>query len=144
MYKTLTATGVKAHQRMDTEGRSLEYRMWHRTLAGDLLAADIDLVEWGFVNGILKAVAVCKITRVDSDVPVTHNYPRSIMKRYTERDLQARVIRTVARELSTNAYIILYRQGCEEFWVYNLSQMKGWWHLTREKYEQWLEGVGRK
>lgn len=144
MEKQKTSSGAKAYQRADREDRSLEYRSYHRTLASDLLASDVDLVEWRFIDGILKAVAVCEITRVDRGIAVNRPYLTSILKRYTERDIQAKMIRKVAASLETNAYIILYRQGCEEFWVYNLSAMKGWWYLTQEKYENWLEGVGRK
>lgn len=143
MHKTRTESGAKDYQRNDHEDRGYEYKRFHRTLRKDLIASDVDLIEWRFINGSLKAVAVCEITRVDANITVSKNYLAAIIKRYEERDLQAKMIRKVAANLETNAYIILYQEGCREFWVYNLSQMKGWWHVTKEKYIKWLEGVGR-
>ena len=143
MKKTLTSSGSKDYQRADSQDRSLEYKMYHRNLGPSLIAADIDLIEWRFVDGKMKAVAVCEITRVDGDIPVTRKYLSAILQRYRVRDLQARMVCKVAEQLSTNAYIILYRQDCKEFWVYNLSQNKGWWYLNDKKYKSWLEGVGQ-
>lgn len=45
MEKKLSATGAKAHQRMDTEWRIQPYSDWHRTLDRSLYMLDVDFIE---------------------------------------------------------------------------------------------------
>lgn len=129
MKKKLTESGAKAYQRNDNENRIKQYSDWHRTLDKDLLMLDVDFIEWSIKNGELIPVGVMEVTRVDKGKEVNQQYLDAITSRYEERDLQARATTHVARKLNTKAWIILFREGCEEFWVYNLSNNRGWWHL---------------
>lgn len=142
MNKKVTETGAKAYQRIDAEWRIKPYSDWHRTLSKNLLMLDIDFIEWRFRNGRLVPVGVMEVTRVDIDKYVTINYLNSIINRFEQRDLQARVARTVANALNTKAYIILFREDCSEFWVYNLTDKTMWANYDPKQMEDFLQGLG--
>lgn len=139
MEKKLTATGAKAYQRADAEWRSKPYSDWHRTLSKDLLMVDVDFIEWRYKNGELVPVGVMEVTRVDVGREVNQGYLDAIVQRFEQRDLQALAACKVAAALQTKAYIILFRADCSEFWVYNLTNRRGWWHLEPAKMEEFLQ-----
>jgi hypothetical protein len=141
MKKSVTASGSKAYQRLDSENRARQYSDWHRTLDRRLLMLDVDFIEWRIRQGELVPVGVMEITRVDQGKPVAAAYLEAIINRFEERDLQARAARQVAAALGTKAYIVLYREGCTEFWVYNLSDRKGWRHFNAQQMEDFLKGL---
>ena len=141
MEKKLTDSGAKAYQRSDTENRVQQYSDWHRTLNRSLLMLDVDFIEWRFRNGNLVPVGVMEITRVDSGKIVGIGYLGAIVQRYEERDIQARAIRYVANALKTKAFIILFREGCTEFWVYDLTEKRGWSYFTLDEYVSFLESL---
>jgi len=126
MYKKTTSSGAKAYQRTDKTDRSLAYRNWHRTLNKRLYAIDIDLVEIMFDKDGVKPVAITEITMVDSDAKVTESYLERILHRYKVRDFQAKASTRIAELLGVDAYIVLYRENCNEFWTYNLSYNGRW------------------
>ena len=138
MDKKTTNSGSKAYQRDDTEWRIKPYSDWHRTLHRSLLMLDVDFIEWRIRNGELVAVGVMEITRVDVGKEVSSGYLGAIVSRFEERDIQARAARKVAAALGTKAYIILFRQDCSEFWVYNLTDRRGWAHHNPASMEQFL------
>ena len=53
--------------------------------------------------------------------------------------MQARATVKVAVALKTNAYIVLFRDDCSEFWVYNLSQRSGWSYYRPKEMENFLK-----
>ena len=142
LEKKLTESGAKAYQRgEDSEWRIKPYSDWHRTLDKSLVMLDIDFIEWRFRNGRLIPVGVMEITRVDSDKEVHQGYLNAIISRFEERDIQARSVRYVANALRAKAYIVLFREDCGEFWVYNLSDKEGWFHFTPHEYKEFLKGL---
>jgi hypothetical protein len=144
LEKKLTASGAKAHQRNDTEHRLRPYSDWHRTLDRALLMLDVDYIEWRIIGGELVAVGVMEVTRVDQGREVTQGYLDAILHRYNERDIQSRAARKVAEALDTKAYIVLFREDCSEFWVYNLSETRGWYHTSPVGMERWLTRLGQR
>jgi hypothetical protein len=138
MDKRLTSTGAKAYQRDDTEWRIKPYSDWHRTLARQLYMLDVDFIEWRNRNGEFVPVGVMEVTQVDLGRHVDDKYLDSIIQRFEARDFQARATRKVASALDTKAYIILFRQDCSEFWVYNLTDGAGWDYLDPNGMEQFL------
>jgi len=44
----------------------------------------------------------------------------------------------VAEALGTRAYIVLFREDCSEFWVYNLSDNQGWYYFNPRGMESFL------
>jgi tryptophan 2,3-dioxygenase len=141
MHKKTTSTGAKAYQRADTEWRIKPYSDWHRTLSKKLLMLDVDFIEWRYRHGKLVAVGVMEVTRVDKDKEVNQQYLRAIRQRFEERDVQAQAARKVAAALGTKAYIVLFREDCSEFWLYDLTETKGWYHLSPERMEKFLESL---
>src|SRR5436305_5021451 len=139
LEKKLTDSGAKAHQREDTENRILPYSRWHRTLDISLLMLDVDFIEWRMRNGEPVPVGVMEVTRVDKGKEVNESYLASILRRYEVRDLQGKVARKVAEMLKTRAFVVLFREDCSEFWVYNLSANRGWAHFDPHEMEGFLK-----
>ena len=138
MQKKFTPSGAKAYQRSDTEWRIKPYSDWHRTLDRRLLMLDVDFVEWRYRGNDLVAVGVMEVTRVDKGKVVSSAYLNAIIQRFEERDLQARAARKVAAALKTKAYIVLFREDCSEFWIYNLTDRQGWNYYGAEGMEKFL------
>ncbi|NJK62069.1 MAG: hypothetical protein HC921_04715 [Synechococcaceae cyanobacterium SM2_3_1] len=138
MQKKQTETGVKAYQRQDQEWRSKPYSDWHRTLDRRLLMTDVDFIEWRYRQGELVAVAVIEVTRVDRGKTVNSAYLQAIIARFETRDMQAKAARKVATALGVSAYIVLFREDCSQFWVYNLSHPQDWQMFDPLQMEQFL------
>ena len=138
MDKQLTDSGAKAQQRTDNEDRAKIYRDWHRTLKADLAMFDVDTIEWRRGENGLVPVAVIELTRTDSE-DVRESYLKAILDRFDVRDKQGEAIRKVAKALGVNAYITLFNLKLTKFWVYNLTQEKGWNSFTKEEYIKFLE-----
>ncbi len=142
LEKKITESGAKAYQRgTDSEWRIKPYSDWHRTLDKSLLMTDIDFVEWRFKGGQLVPVGVMEITRVDNGKEVNDGYLGAIINRFEQRDIQARTVRYTAKALNTKAYIVLFREDCSEFWVYNLSDRQGWYTYNSIEIESFLKGL---
>lgn len=104
-----------------------------------LYATDLDLIEWRYINGVLTPVGVLEITRVDQDKEVNDKYKSEILSRYDSRDMQGQATRKAASMLNVKAWIVLYRKGCSEFWIYSLTDDNGrWYHSDHERLEKWL------
>lgn len=141
MHKKRTGSGAKAYQRSDSEWRAKPYSDWHRTLERRLLMTDVDFIEWRYRDGEIVAVGVMEVTRVDAGKRVTRGYLTAIIRRFEQRDFQAAVARKVADALDTKAYIVLFREDCSEFWVYNLTDREGWTYFKEAGMEQFLENL---
>ena len=135
-------SGVKAYQRADDEWREQEYFLWHRTLSRRALLTNADGIEWRFhSNGQLVPVAVTEITRADAGRVVDDHYLGSIVDRYN-RQFQGRAVRELARRLGCAAYIVLFRQGLDEFWVYDLNSGESrWQHLDPIEMGSFVEAL---
>ncbi|HTY92067.1 MAG TPA: hypothetical protein VMC84_12900 [Methanocella sp.] len=141
MDKKVTESGAKAHQRDDEEWRVKPYSLWHRKLDKSLYMLDVDFVEWRYRKGIPVAVGVMEVTRVDNGITVNDQYLDAIIRRFESRDFQATATRIVAESLKTKAYIILFREDCSEFWVYNLSERNGWVGYNPDEMEDFLKSL---
>ncbi len=131
----------KQINRPETKDRAKEFQQWHRTLGRRLLASDVDLVEWRFIDGELVPVGVLEITLADCEP--SQSYLDAIICRYEKKDVQGRTARHVAKALGCKAWIVCYTQGCNNFWIYNLTERKGWYDLNGSEMEQFLEGLER-
>lgn len=138
LEKKLNSDGTKAYQRGDDrEDRSLIYRNWHRTLK-EFIMFDVDTIEWRYRNNELIPVAIIELTRTDSE-NVGEKYLQAILDRFNIRDKQGEMIRKVADALKVNAYITLFNQQLSKFWVYNLSQNRGWRIFNQKQYIDFLK-----
>ena len=93
------------------------------------------------VDGAVKPVAVLELTRVDGSVPVPPTYLQRILDRIRERDPQARVACELATRCGVFAFLVAWRWDCTEFWIYNLSASRGWWHLPPNQYQRWIDSL---
>tara|TARA_B100001123_G_scaffold170526_1_gene196134 strand:+ start:4522 stop:4950 length:429 start_codon:yes stop_codon:yes gene_type:complete len=132
---------MKKINRPETQDRAKEFQQWHRTLGRRLLASDVDLVEWRLIDGELVPVGVLEITL--ADWPPTKPYLDAIIHRYEKKDVQGRTARHVADALGCKAWIVCYTQGCQKFWVWNLTESKGWFNFNAKQMELFLEGLER-
>ena len=122
------------------ENRALGYSNWHRTLDKSLYALDVDFIEWRRRNGNIVPVALIEITRVDNNVFVGKTYLDNIVKRYDD-GIQGLCSLKVSRALGIKAYIVLFRENLNEFWLYNLSEKRGWTKLSQREYVGFLKSL---
>ncbi|HUZ01627.1 MAG TPA: hypothetical protein VMU89_14860 [Thermomicrobiaceae bacterium] len=131
----------KARQRRDSEDRALSYRQWRYQFGGGCFVSDIDQVEWRVVDGAPTPVGVLELSRVDGNVRVPESYRTAVIERFTKRDGQATSVIEMAKRLGTTAWVVLFRWDLTEFWVYNLSDRRGWWALRPAAYENWIRAL---
>lgn len=77
----------KQINRPETKDRAKEFQQWHRTLGRRLLASDVDLVEWRFIDGELVPVGVLEITLADCEP--SQSYLDAIICRYEKKTYRA-------------------------------------------------------
>lgn len=141
--RQLTDEGTKARQYANTEDRTAQYRDWRRKLGRDLYVSDIDQLEWRMVNNTVTPVGVLELTRVNGSKEVPQTYLDAILKRICDRDPQGRVACTVALNLGVKAFVVLFRWDLSEFWAYNLTDARGWFHMWPETYSKWINQLGK-
>lgn len=125
---------VKAHQRDDVEDRAAVYRKWRRTLTFYGAVSDIDQIEWRSD----VPVAVFELTRTDGQGDPGPSYLNAILERFKRDKQDVRAV-TVGNALGVTAWIVLFRCDVGKFWVYNLTDCRGWWSLTADGYAEWLQ-----
>ena len=124
--------------------RAALYRNYRRTLKGppgawdDLgCATDVDNVEWRYRDGGWQPAAVFELTRVDGDLELPESYFGNIAARF-RTEVQGKIAKIVARRFDCKAWIVLFRYDCSEFWIYNLTDDRGWFHINADAYRSWL------
>jgi hypothetical protein len=132
---------IKGKQRGDWEDRLRDYRQWRFGLGNGCYVADVDQVEWRLRDGERVPVALFEMSRVDGNVSVPDTYLKAVLVRLLERDQQGHAAKTFAKALGCKAWIVLFRWDMTEFWVYNLTDDRGWWRMGIEHYRRWLEGL---
>ena len=157
--KKKTVDGAKALQRSDTEDRSLIYRDWRRETGKTEKSGvrrktpyvtDLDQVEFIFVDNKPVPVAILEITRYDFDEYDGHNsswakYRSAILDRYFIRDSQGKFIQTIATILNCEAWIVLFRNDLESFWLFDLMHRDALWvKKNSDEYKEWLANLRTK
>lgn len=118
------------------EDGTREYRDWHRKLDRNLYANDIDQIEWrAGPDGQPFPVALIELTEIRVYTPKLMD---QILDRFEVKTAQAKFSRTIADKLGVNAYIVAYSAGLSYFFLYNLSERKGWVRFSQEQYKHWL------
>ena len=134
--KLTTAAGNKSRQGESDVG---DYRAWRWEWGGGAYVTDIDQVEWREEDGELRAVALLELTCVRGNMDIPPTYFDAILARFV-RDFQGQSATRTARALGCDAYIVVWREGLADFWVYNLSRSIGWKYMERAEYRTWLDG----
>ena len=147
MQKTRTASGIKAYQRRDDLDRSKIYRMQRRLFDRSTpYTTDVDQIEW---DGAVP-VGVLELTLRDSKEDKLRRsqppdgYFAQILNRYDKRDKQGSYVCRVAQLLGCHAFIVVYNEYVDQFWVYRKTDPwtdgwpRGWHYFDVDAYEQFL------
>jgi hypothetical protein len=105
---------------------------------------DIDQVEWRVIDEVPTPVAMLELSRVDGNVHLPPSYMKAVLDRFNKRDGQGETIRAFAKSLEVKAWIVLFRWDLTEFWVYNLTDSRGWWEMKKPKYEHWIRNLSKE
>lgn len=131
----------KKRNRDDIEDRTMDYRDKRREYPYGY-TQDVDQLEYSFYGDEIVFVASLELTRVDRNPKYpngpTPKYFDKILERFYH-DAQAKFSKEVAKRLGIEAYIVAFSEDVKHFWVYNLSQNKGWKSWTGKQYFKWLE-----
>jgi hypothetical protein len=134
-----TRHGHKGEFDHSREDRLYDYRQWRRDFGRGCYVTDIDQLEWVLDDSKALPVAILELSRIDGDVPIPSSYRKACLERIRTRDSQERFSVQAASMLGAYAWFVLFRHDLSEFWVYNLSMDRGWWHLDQEGYRHWIE-----
>jgi len=133
---------TRVKSKKDIENRNSEFSDWHRTaLSRKCYTQDLDYVQYRIINGKRTYVGVFEVTKADEDQNVSYYYLNAIRKRYNKLGGQGETAKDVAAALKCQAYNILFRKGCKEFWVRNLVNDRGWVTLTPEMLIDFIENL---
>jgi len=128
--------------REDREDRASEYKQWHRDMPNSKCYAwDVDFIEWRYREGKPIPVALTELTRADNGIIVDSSYLETIIWRYFVRDKQGEITKYLADKLGIPAYIILFRQCCTEFWVYDMEKKKWRESLSPLQMKKFIESL---
>lgn len=120
LNKQINEFGQKAHQRTDSEDRSLIYRNWLRTVETGGCWIDIDLIKWKFDTGIPIPVAITDLTRTDRE-EVGAGYLEAIIDRIFNRDSQGEMLQTLGAHLNVPVYLVLFPKSMAWLWVFGFK-----------------------
>lgn len=135
---------TKGKQRKDSEDRCADYRAWRHRLGDGCYVMDIDQIEWRLVDGLPVPVAALELSRVDGNKRLPQSYLNAVTTRFQDRDGQASAITAFAAKMGVKAWVVLFRWDLTDFWVYNLTDTRGWWHMDKPRYTSWVKGMGAR
>ena len=123
--------------------RALPYRVWRWDNTIDRQwVMDIDQIEFTYLpDGDDEAIpiGIIETTYIDNDT-APPAYLDKILERYAN-DAQGSIVKWVAKRIGCKAFIVLFTRHLETFYVYNLTNDRGWWTLTEENYLRWLRSL---
>jgi len=138
--KELSIKLNKDKQRDENTDRAIDYRKWRWGVGSGCYVADIDQLEYRFIYDSIKPVALLELTRVDGNIPLPNSYLDAVLRRFRKRDAQSKLAIYVASMLNCKAWIVLFRWNLSEYWLYNLTNNRGWYKsLSPETYKNWLQ-----
>jgi hypothetical protein len=132
----------KVRNRKDIEDRTMDYRDKRRSYPFGY-TQDVDQLEYCFYDNEIVFVASLELTRADFNKKYPNGpgsgYFVKILERF-HHDAQAKFSKKVADCLGIESYIVTFYHDLTRYWVYNLSQSRGWIAFTDVEYFKWLEG----
>ena len=118
------------------EERTEFYRTW-RTKLGMGCVSDIDQVEYTWTNG--KVVPVAVIELGVADFGPFPQFLDQVLEKVAQTRGQGAINHMVANGLGVEFWVVVLKRGyTDNFWVYNLSNPKGWHKWTKLQYVAWL------
>lgn len=137
LEKQRNEQGQKAHQRQDSEDRSLPYRNWLRTVDTDGYWIDIDFIKWRFVDGKPEPYAITDITRCDRETCDEH-YRWAISDRIFRRDKQGLLLKTAGEKLHVPVYLVLFQKDVKWIWALDINTRE-WKEFTPSEWAEFLK-----
>lgn len=133
-------SGVKAIQTDDAHlNKTFPFLTWHRTLRRDAYSTDIDCIEYRFVDNKIVFKAIFELTKGGENLKYGDSYLSSILNRFEKKSAQGKVVRAVAELLNVPAYIVVYTDAMDKFWLYNLVTHDGWFLYTIDELAAFIE-----
>lgn len=131
---------MKGRHLKDTTDRSMPYRQWRwDAKTSGCYVQDIDQIEYRFKDGVLVPVAVIELTSSEGHT-MDDGLRKAIVDRFATTG-QGKLLREVAKGLKCKAWAVLHGADMTELWVYNLTDVRGWWQMTPERYREWLTSL---
>lgn len=138
----------KGRSRADREDRCAGYRDWRLGFGDGCYVADVDQVEWRIRGGVLVPVATLELTRLDGEMLHPKAYLAGTLRRRFPPEgsseankghgFQTHHAVNVAKKLGVPCFVVIFKWDLTHFWVYNLSDRRGWWEMDKERYERWI------
>ena len=129
---------VKARHLKNTTDNTIAFKDWHRTLSYKCTAQDIDMLEYHITSEGIKFVGVFELTNIYSKGG--KKVLNDILTRITVRDRHGDVLKEVGKRLSCDAYILVFNDLMEPFWLYDLMKPEfGWVTVSRAAMQRWIE-----
>lgn len=135
--------GAKQRQRADEEDRDAGYRSWHRRLGAELLAMDVDQVEYRIDGeGQPRLRAILELTRIDGAPDPPPSYFASILTRAGKRDAQVQILRLVAESCGVPIYYVAYMKDRSRFYVADVRNSHPHWrNFSAAEYRAFLAAL---
>ena len=131
---------------LEDEDRTGVYREWRFGFGGGMYVLDVDQIEWRkSPRGTIEPVVLIELKRFDTNAPVETRWLDKTL-RNVERRFQGEACRRVAAALGVPAWLVVFRHDLTGFWVYNLTDRRGWFPadddghgFSEYQYRAWLE-----
>jgi len=134
MEKKRTHTGAKAVQLSQKEDRTWRYRTKLReTPSCGLYCWDVDLVHVVFIDDKPVPVLITELTKAEPGKVITTRYRNAVLKRWYERDAQARFTNMVAKLLGVRAYLVLFTDELQDVHIYSFGAER-WLKFTWQEH----------
>jgi hypothetical protein len=116
------------------------YKAWHREhCARESYVMNIDQLEYRYRDGVMVPVAIIETTHYNAAHDM-QNLHANVLARL-EQSARPMLVK-VAEALGIKAWCVLHDEGITQFYVYNLTDSRGWFGPVRpERLARWLDGL---
>lgn len=120
---------------------AMPYRDWRWKVLQDrkVYVSDIDHIEYRFKDGNPDPIPVACLE-------LTHTRyekaPDALMSKIIERynrEGQRKFVCHVAKKLGCKAWIVIFNPSVTGFWIFNLTDDRGWWELDSPQMQAWIQ-----
>lgn len=131
--------------RQSGDDRTEEYRSW-RTTVGIAGVCDVDQVEYRFMGGELRPVAVVEVCVADGrsneiprgvpdGCPPSQNFLLAVEAKVSTDRPQGKTLRLISERLGVPLLLVVFVRGRirDGFWVHRVGR-SGWRHMSQDEY----------
>ena len=132
---------MKEKRKTDGEDRTELYRDWRRSNFGNnRYVFDVDQIEYRFRNGEPEPVAIIELTRSDFKSSDPAKLLTAVLGRIKDK-AHGKMLNLVAAALGVHAYIVCFEKDLSTFYVYNLTDDRGWATFSQYNYQQLINAM---